>query len=74
MKWTEIKTKQVSELEHDLATAKARIVDLRFKAQSGALKHVHEIGSARKEISHLLTRIHQLRHTDGSSDISGKQE
>ncbi|MBI2637126.1 MAG: 50S ribosomal protein L29 [Parcubacteria group bacterium] len=70
MKWPEIRTKPLETLSNDLAAARARLLDLRFKAHSGALKQVHEIRKARKEVCRILTRMHQLRHTNGSSVAS----
>jgi ribosomal protein L29 len=66
MKWIEIKNKSKQELQKDLAHAKTDIVDLRFKAKSGSLKQVHLIGKARKQISHILTRLYQIKHNDKS--------
>ncbi|MAG28712.1 50S ribosomal protein L29 [bacterium] len=64
MKWIEIKNKPMDVLEKDLADAKSKLVDFKFKVQSGALKQVHEIGKVKKEIAMILTKMHQLKHNN----------
>jgi|TARA_B100001964_G_C13635406_1_gene338177 ribosomal protein L29 len=66
MKWIDIKNKQMDVLEKDLAEARSKIVDFKFKVQSGALKQVHEIGKVKKDIAMILTRMHSLKHNDKS--------
>ena len=54
MKWIDIKNKQMDVLEKDLAEARSKIVDFKFKVQSGALKQVHEIGKVKKDIAMII--------------------
>ena len=67
MKWPEIKNQSSDQLNRDLSSAKSNLVDLQFKIQSGALKQVHEIKNAKKEIAMILTRIHQIKHNNNNS-------
>lgn len=60
MDWRDIQTKSALELEGLLAEMRSKLVDLRFKAATGALKQVHEIAATRKTISRILTQLKTL--------------
>lgn len=62
MKWTEIKDKTAAELEELLTASRAEMVNLRFRAGSGALQQVHQIAKSRKTIARLLTKLNQLKN------------
>lgn len=57
MEWRDIQAKSKEELEALLSESRAKLVDLRFKAATGALKQVHEIAKTRKIISRTLTQL-----------------
>ncbi len=61
MKWEEIKIKNKAELEQALAAIRSHLVDLRFKAATGALKQVHEIKKARRTAARLMTKLSQIK-------------
>ncbi len=60
MEWRDIQAKSEGELEELLSEMRSKLVDVRFKAATGALKQVHEIEKNRKLIARILTRLHQL--------------
>lgn len=62
MKWLDIKNMSHEELKDALTSSKAEIVDLRFKAHSGALKQVHKIKSMRKDIARILTKMNSIKN------------
>jgi ribosomal protein L29 len=62
MKWLDIKNMSIEELKEVLTSSKADLVDLRFKAHSGALKQVHKIKSARKDIARILTKMNSFKN------------
>lgn len=74
MKWAEFAHKPEAELVRDLSEARSRMVDMRFKAHAGSLKHVRKIREAKKDISRILTRLSQLVHTGGSSGTRGESK
>ncbi|MEK7125666.1 MAG: 50S ribosomal protein L29 [Patescibacteria group bacterium] len=63
MKWNDIKTQSAEDLQKTLETGRAELVDLRFKASSGALKQVHLIAKVRKNMARVLTKLNQIKTT-----------
>lgn len=63
MKWNDIKTQSAEELQKTLESGRAELVDLRFKASSGALKQVHLIAKLRKNMARVLTKLNQIKTT-----------
>jgi len=61
MKWSEIKNFGEEEIKEELEKAKAELVDLKFKAHAGALKHVHKIGQRRKDMARMLLRLSEIK-------------
>ena len=61
MKWREIEQKSEEDLQKILKESKAELVDLRFKAATGALKQVHKIKQARKKIARIITKLSTIK-------------
>ncbi len=62
MDWNDIKNMSEEEIREALDSLKAEIVDLRFKAHSGALKQVHKINIARKNIAMVMTKMKSIKN------------
>ena len=60
MEWRDIQAKSAEELVALLPAMRAKLVDLRFRAATGALKQVHEIRATRITISRILTQINMV--------------
>ena len=63
MKWEEIKIKNEDELKQALSTVRSHLVDLRFKAATGALKQVGEIKKARRTVARLMTKLSHFKES-----------
>ena len=63
MPWKDIKNQSAEELQKAWEQGRAELVDLRFKAASGALKKVHLIAKLRKSLARILTRLNQINQT-----------
>lgn len=57
MKFTEIKDKELSELEKDLKDRKREMYELRMKLKNMQLTNTNELSKVRKEIARLSTAI-----------------
>lgn len=62
MKWNDIKNQSSEELHKAWEQGRAELVDLRFKAASGALKQVHLIAKLRKNMARVLTKLNQIKN------------
>ena len=63
MKWEDIKIKTEDEARQALDETRSQLVDLRFKAATGALKQVHQIKKLRRAITRLITRLAQIKNS-----------
>ncbi|OGY87743.1 MAG: 50S ribosomal protein L29 [Candidatus Kerfeldbacteria bacterium RIFOXYA2_FULL_38_24] len=63
MKIHEIEKKSEKELQGELLKLQEKLSDLRFKAASGQLKQVDQIGKVRKDIARCQTVLIKLSAT-----------
>ncbi len=66
MNWNDIKSSNEVSLNKALSETRAKLVELRFKVATGALKQVHEIKKTKKIVSRILTRLNSLRSKEKS--------
>lgn len=57
IKFAELKKKTEAELTEQLAEAREKLRELRFKASTRELKNIREIRNVKKEIAQILTII-----------------
>lgn len=74
MKWSDILPQSKEQLKASASASRGHLVDLRFKAQAGSLKQVHQFKQARKDLSRTLTRMHQIEHTVSSAKAEEKAQ
>ena len=63
MKWEDVKIKTEDEAREALDEARSQLLDLRFKAATGALKQVHQIKKFRQDVARLITRLAQIKNS-----------
>jgi len=74
MKWHELNNKSEVELRKLLAEKRKDLVDLSFKAGTGALKQVHQIRETRRLVSKILTKLSQEPVADEKKATEEKEE
>ena len=59
MKFSELTSKSVTELQRQLSELREQLRDRRFRVAHGQTKDVRELRELKRDISRLLTRIRQ---------------